>query len=235
MKPITGTLLEYIIGHLNQQDITPTRTQVAKLLYLVDVEYYRYYRKTVSELPWKFLHYGPYATEIEPLLHKLDIDEHEVTTQKKYKSYIYKGDNVEDTNKLAPSLRIMVDGILDDWGGQNLHRLLDHVYFETEPMEKATRGSLLDFSTIPPYLSVDEFIYVATLPKDIHSELAIKYKSLRKIVTKDVSWQSPPYDPIYFQAIDAMNTEDTVLQCLPFLGNAIVQEGAGISISDQHE
>jgi len=235
MNPITGILLEYIIRRLSQQDITPTRTQVAKLLYLVDVEYYRYYRKTISELPWKFLHYGPYAIEIEPLLPKLDVYEHEVITQKQYKAFIYKGGNVEDANQLAPSLRIMMDGILDDWGGQSLHKLLDHVYFETEPMAKATRGHLLDFSTIPPCFSDDELVNVALLPKEVHSELTMKYKSLQKTFTEDVVWLSPPYDAVYFQAIDVMNIEDTVLQCLPFLGNATVQEGAEISISDQHE
>ena len=36
------------------------------------------------------------------------------------------------------------------WGDADLNLLLDYVYFDTEPMESATRGELLDFTALTP-------------------------------------------------------------------------------------
>jgi hypothetical protein len=61
-----------------------------------------------------------------------------------------------------------VSGIIGDlvkkWGGADINRLLDYVYFETEPMENAHRGDILDFSTIqPPLLQFDPKLDVARI------------------------------------------------------------------------
>jgi len=235
MNPIVGTLVEYIVRRLNEQEITPTRTQVAKLLYLVDVEYFRYYRKIISGLQWRFLHYGPYAVEIEPLLKKLDIDEQEITTGKQHKAFLYKGKGPEDASTMPTALRILINTTVDEWGGQNLYSLLDYVYYETEPMAQASRGDLLDFSFVLPPPPVEAVTHTAVLSEATHAELAQKYKSIRELASRIVTWHPPPYDEVYFQAMSTMNAEDNVLQCLPFLGGVTIQKEAEISLSNQQE
>ena len=75
MNPVSVRVLRYIVDQIRERDAIPTRTKVAKLLYLVDVEYYRRHGRTLTELAWRFLHYGPYAVEIEPLLQSFDLEE----------------------------------------------------------------------------------------------------------------------------------------------------------------
>jgi len=44
----------------------------------------------------------------------------------------------------------LISNIVKQWGDADLNQLLDYVYFETEPMQEAKRGELLDFSLIEP-------------------------------------------------------------------------------------
>jgi hypothetical protein len=48
-----------------------------------------------------------------------------------------------------PVVRGIVESVYDRWHGVDLPLLLDHVYFETQPMLHATRFQPLDFSVIP--------------------------------------------------------------------------------------
>jgi hypothetical protein len=45
-------------------------------------------------------------------------------------------------------LETIVDRIVKEWGDADLNKLLDYVYFETEPMQNAKRGDVLDFSSV---------------------------------------------------------------------------------------
>ena len=44
----------------------------------------------------------------------------------------------------------LIKQLVKKWGGVELNKLLDHVYFDTEPMENAKRYELLDFSHLTP-------------------------------------------------------------------------------------
>lgn len=44
----------------------------------------------------------------------------------------------------------LVAGLVRTWGDADLNSLLDYVYFETEPMEDASRGERLHFSKLSP-------------------------------------------------------------------------------------
>ena len=48
----------------------------------------------------------------------------------------------------------LVRRLVNKWGDAPLNKLLDHVYFDTEPMENAKRYELLDFSGLVPSPSV---------------------------------------------------------------------------------
>jgi hypothetical protein len=47
---------------------TPAKTKILKLLYLFDVEYYRFHRRTFTNFEWKFFHLGPWAAEYDSTL-----------------------------------------------------------------------------------------------------------------------------------------------------------------------
>ena len=43
----------------------------------------------------------------------------------------------------------LLRSITEEWGDANINVLLNHVYFNTEPMEHAKRGEILDFFDAP--------------------------------------------------------------------------------------
>ena len=44
--------------------------------------------------------------------------------------------------------KLIVDRVIETWGLEELNELLNYVYFNTEPMQNAERGCVLDFSTV---------------------------------------------------------------------------------------
>jgi len=234
--PIILKVLKYVVDQIRERDGIPTRTRVVKFLYLIDVEYYRHHGSTLSQLPWKFLHYGPYTMEIEPLLQSFSLDEKETIVKNHYKVFTYKVDHPETLDGILPfSDQTMIDRIIERWALESLNRLLDYVYFETEPMKGASRGELLDFSTITHEPLVIEKTPQAQLPGETINKFRKKFKAIHAGKTHARHYTPPPYDDIYFQAIETMNSEETGLSTLRFIRNLeIVEENAHI-IANQSE
>ena len=154
---MTSSILNDLIAHtivqLADMQVGFGKTKLVKLLYLVDVENYRRRRRTLSGVEWHFYHYGPYAFEIDEALDYLefDIPQESVRTGGGHDAIVFRpdwnfrprlGDYVSSTE-----LRL-VNMVIKEWGEVELNPLLDHVYFNTEPMKEARRGEILDFSMI---------------------------------------------------------------------------------------
>jgi len=234
--PITLKVLKYIVDQIRERDGIPTRTKVVKILYLTDVEYYRHHSSMLSQLPWKFLHYGPYTMEIEPLLQSISLGEEETIVKNRYKVFTYKVEQPETLDDLLPfSDRIMIDKIIERWALESLYKLLDYVYFETEPMQSASRGELLDFSRITQEHFVIEKTPQSYLSREIISRLKEKFKAIRESKPPVRRYTPPPYDDIYFQAIATMNAGETELSALRFMKNVEIVEESEHIIAKQSE
>jgi hypothetical protein len=96
-----------------------------------------------------FLHYGPYPQEFERLLGDPDIEQlpKSLADGRRFEQV-----TVSDAPEFHGDRTLMrlADDIVERWGGLQLERLLDYVYFDTEPMLAAVRGQELDFSTVAP-------------------------------------------------------------------------------------
>lgn len=229
-------VLRYIVDQIRERDGIPTRTKVVKLLYLVDVEYYRHHDSTLSQLPWKFLHYGPYTMEVEPLLQSISLGEEETIVKNRYKVFTYKVEQPETLDDLLPfSERIMIDKIIERWALESLYKLLDCVYFETEPMQGASRGESLDFSRITHEHFVIGKTPQSCLSRERTSILKEKFKAIRESKPPIRRYTPPPYDDIYFQAIATMNYGETELSALRFMKNLEIVEGSENIIAKQSE
>jgi hypothetical protein len=126
----------------------PAATRLVKLLYLADLEWRRRHAgQPLAALTWQFLHFGPYATELADLLGGPEVERTEFEPGKVAHRLPLE---VEDLDR--PQVPDEVSGLLASlvktWGDADLNLLLDYVYFETEPMEAAQRGQLLDFSRL---------------------------------------------------------------------------------------
>jgi len=125
--------------------LPPRRTRLTKILYLLEVEYRRATGKRLAELDWIFYHFGPYAHALREYLGGEEQDAAADVTVPA----------VAVRNGTAPGLsdaefRGLLEHLVREWGDADLNRLLDYVYFETEPMEGVRRGERLDFGKIQP-------------------------------------------------------------------------------------
>src|SRR5438105_1156385 len=67
-QTIIDNLIPAIVTWIDEHGSYATKTKLLKLLYLFDVEYYRYHRCTFTGFGWKFFHLGPWAAEYDSAL-----------------------------------------------------------------------------------------------------------------------------------------------------------------------
>lgn len=165
--------------------LLPQMTRLIKLMYLVEVEYYRHKRLRLTNLDWKFHLYGPYPPALQSVLGDPEIEISEWKSGRVSKQIMRDEDSFMNA-KADFDLELLLVGVVEEWGNADLNQLLDYVYFETEPMLSAKRGDTLDFSTvsIPSSkklaLSLDS-AKLAVIRKKV-SERAPAYSALRKPV-----------------------------------------------------
>jgi hypothetical protein len=126
--------------------LPPFATRVVKLIYLADLEWRRRHGEPLVDVTWRFLHFGPYAYEFASILGDPDMEVAEFEG-KTARRFVFSPTELKAT-QVAPEIQQVLAELVTKWGSTDLNRLLDHVYFDTEPMENAKRGEVLDFSTV---------------------------------------------------------------------------------------
>jgi len=125
----------------------PFVTRLVKLIYLADLEWRRRHGQPLSDLTWRFLHFGPYAYEFVPVLGDPEMEIAEFHDGRTARRFIFDAEALEEP-KVPEEVRSIIAQLVRQWGDADINRLLNYVYFDTEPMEHATRGEILDFSTL---------------------------------------------------------------------------------------
>lgn len=129
----------------------PNATRLVKLVYLVDLEWPRSHEgEPLSDLHWRFHHYGPYASEFSDLLGGDDVEEIEFAEGKTARRLVFSDDDLRQ-EEVPAALSSLLQKVVKAWGDTNLNVLLNHVYCNTEPMDDAKRGEELDFSGVKPH------------------------------------------------------------------------------------
>lgn len=126
----------------------PAATRLVKILYLADVEWRRRHRgEPLSNWNWLFWHFGPYAMEFNEVFgaQAQDVELVEFKTGKVAKFLNFKTEELRQ-REVPDEVSFLLRSVVEQWVGVDINYLLDYVYFETEPMEKAKRGEPLDFS-----------------------------------------------------------------------------------------
>ena len=147
-------LIQFIVCRATEFGASLSPIRVIKFLYLADLYHARENKgETLTGWPWKFVYFGPYCSESITALNEavnngvIDVKSFESKYDEKDR-FLYtcreeKEADLEKTLSLYVwgSLKEAIKKWADDTPG-----LLDHVYYDTEPMEDAKRGDLLDFS-----------------------------------------------------------------------------------------
>jgi uncharacterized phage-associated protein len=136
--------------------IAPAKTKLLKLAYLAEIYYKRLTGGRLTDQQWVFWKYGPYLWEYEAMISNeaifLKPDEaDEFYAVEVRDDYQEKEMSIEEQNAVSRALEHASD---------DLNRILDLVYFDTEPMMKAqARGETLDFDSVMPeeFYSVKEY------------------------------------------------------------------------------
>jgi hypothetical protein len=147
-------LIQFIVCQATEFGASLSPIRVVKFLYLADLYHARENKgETLTGWPWKFVYFGPYCTESFLAL-KRAVDDGLIEAkpfESKYDDkdrFLYSCPSEEGADfesqlsiYVWSSLKEAIKKWADDTPG-----LLDHVYYDTEPMEDVKRGDLLDFS-----------------------------------------------------------------------------------------
>jgi hypothetical protein len=168
----------FILEKAKDRDISIGRTRLIKILYLLDVEYFRQSQRKFSGINWIFYKYGPYAFEVEDLLRDIDIEEEEIVLSSKKTFKKYSGVMDDEPIALSIEVKSIIEKILESWGTADLNEFLEYIYFETEPMSAAKFKETLNFNSIkriePPFklvLSPEERIHLGIIGANLKEHL----------------------------------------------------------------
>jgi hypothetical protein len=206
-------LLQAILTRVRDQEGYATKTKLVKYLYLLDLAAVRRTGQLLTGFNWIFHHYGPWTQEFEEVYERTtrsgairvrpgtrpDLETEFVEPLAR----VDLGDVIHD-----PVLEIEARHIIDAWADRRLGEMLDYVYFGTEPMIAAERGSPLDFGTVervrtpPPPWRAPEGDRGAT------ERLRRRLATQRRGATTPQRLTPPRYDAEYFEALDAIARED---------------------------
>jgi hypothetical protein len=147
-------LIQFIVCQATEVGASLSPIRVVKFLYLADLYHARENKgETLTSWPWKFVYFGPYCSEsITALNEAVDnglIDAKSFESKYDEKDRFLYSCRPENGSDVASQLTIYIWSSLKDairkWA-DDTPGLLDYVYYDTEPMEDAKRGDLLDFS-----------------------------------------------------------------------------------------
>lgn len=217
LRPLVG----YIIDQVVDQGGSVNKTALVKLVYLVDLEHYRRFGKLVTDLPWRFHHYGPYATELETAIN----DNAFVNVFGNRQSF-YRFSTSGDWREIQKSfnaqfeqpVKRVVDSVVDKWGLESLNSILDFVYFETEPMENVERGDVLDFSSVARVDTTFSRPVETKLPEERLEELRTMWNKSEE-ERRNRAPAKPlqvPYDDVTAEAFQRMAEDERPSFELPF-------------------
>ncbi len=150
-KDLLPSIIQFFVQEAEREHHPLGATRLVKFLYLLDVEHFKLYRSRVTELDWRFLHFGPYTPELERLLGDAALKVEEVPLPggkviRQIKQFVQ-----QEVPSLPWEVERLVKHIFKDWIDKDLSILLNYVYFETEPMLHADKGDRLSFDSITPW------------------------------------------------------------------------------------
>lgn len=112
-----------------------TKTQLVKFIYLADLYAVKWTGKPLTDLDWRYYHYGPWNEAIDKAL--ADMEGVEIFQEDQGNATLIKPISPESLKKdvdFSEGLRLMLNNIKKEWAGANkIEQLLDYVY-QTAPM-----------------------------------------------------------------------------------------------------
>lgn len=130
----------------------PLRIEVLKLVYLVDIEYYKKYGEKYSELNYIYYNHGPWDRAFHQVIEYMteaEISEFPMQTQNGRDFYLYTttGKTPRNDVNLSPEVSEILENIFFIYKHSELAQMLKVVYTE-EPMASTKKGDQIDMSKL---------------------------------------------------------------------------------------
>jgi len=214
-------LIQFIAWYATHSGSSLTTVRLVKFVYLADLYFaISHQGRTLTGYPWAFIYYGPYCSEVMG-----DIDSAvaagmirresmEGKFGKDYQLFSCRGSKVEAIGDLLPIEVVSPLKKAIKKYGDDTQALLDHVYFETEPMEEVRKGDLLDFSKARAVIRTKIIPIPKPSKKQVESGkaciagLVAKLKKSEERLREDAQISSQFEDDIFHDALKAMDGED---------------------------
>ncbi len=207
-------LIIAITNYVKDKNGYLTKTKLDKYLYLLDIEYYRLYRETLTGFKWIYYKFGPWTNEFEYYyseMVKQGMIEVAITgdAQEVYLLSTEKRLSL-DTVLRDAKFRVKAKIILSKYAKEKLSAILDFVYFYTDPMDGAVRMETLDFTKISPE-SPDDFVIIkkSAISKKklalIKSNLQSRLDAIPNRVPASQLFNSKTYDSDYWEFLDSLD------------------------------
>ena len=150
--PKTYKLLYFIVKNFKKNlKRSPNRTELIKLLYLTDLEYFKSYGEKYSELNYIFYNYGPWTRQYHQILDYM-INQ-EIIEDKKFSnedawSYSIANKKPRHDVELENDISTILENNFFIYKDSVLTQILKVVY-TTEPIISTKRGEKIDFTKVP--------------------------------------------------------------------------------------
>jgi hypothetical protein len=208
-------LIQYITWLATERGDVLSPIRMVKFLYLADLYFARKNEgKTLTGWPWRFVHYGPFCSEclnaideavnrglIAAISYESSFDEEE--------HLLYKCE-LEEQPDTASKLPFYVLGPLQTsikkWADDTF-ALLDHIYFETEPMKNVDPGDTLDFSTAKEPEPFERIQMKKLSRNKIAEGRALIAKMREKQAECMIAEPEQIHDAAYYQALNYLDGE----------------------------
>ena len=150
MNKIIDNVVRYLIRHYPESSEL-NKTKLTKLVYLIDWKYAQKYRKQVTNIKWKFDHYGPYVSDvIEAVIADEDLSINETYSAFVTAKYIINS-NIDkellDYRSLTSPQISIIDEVILETKSLYWNDFIDHVY-STYPIVHSERYSDLNLVSL---------------------------------------------------------------------------------------
>lgn len=135
-----------------------TKTHILKLVYLVEVEFYRECGHRLTEVEWVYYKYGPYVFNYDEYF-----DGKCLSIIPPFEDFsVIDFNDLCEVSEISSYTRRIIKKVVSKYGEYPLSNLLDVVYYDTEPMLNVDkRLEKLDFSSIQACVKLRKNIVVA--------------------------------------------------------------------------
>lgn len=163
-RDLVRKLLLYIVDQLQDMEGQISTIRLVKLLYLIDLEYFKRHKETLTAIDWFFYSYGPYFFALDDVLRSasIDLDAREVLTSTG-KGVTFRSLEEQSISKLVDyATEQQINRIIKKWALEDTKEILDFVY-NTPPIRLGKRGNPLDFNLATPQKEVVKEKEVASM------------------------------------------------------------------------